>query len=113
MRSPSRFVAAAIGRSAGGDMTSALNLSATEVAFPTNLPNTATLVTQANSEESLPAPKVPTAGALPTQESGDRTVSANLGYVRRHDYAVFAIYRLCVAAFVLTLIALGIREATF
>ena len=64
-----------------GDMTSALNLSATEVAYPTTLPNTATLVTQANSEESLPAPKVPSSGALPAQESGDRAAASSLGYV--------------------------------
>jgi phospholipase C len=68
-------------RTVAGDMTAALNLSATEVAFPTGLPNTATLVTEANSEESLPAPAVPSAGSLPAQESGDRPEASNLGYV--------------------------------
>ena len=36
-----------------------------------------------------------------------------LGYVRRHDYSIFVIYRLVVAAFVLLLIATGVRSATF
>ena len=68
-------------RTVSGNMTTALNLSATEVAYPTNLPNTATLVTQANNEEKLAAPKVPTSGALPAQETGDRAAASNLGYV--------------------------------
>jgi phospholipase C len=68
-------------RIVAGNMTAALNLSASEVAFPTNLPNTATLVTQANSEESLPAPTVPSSGSLPAQESGDRAEAGKLGYV--------------------------------
>ena len=68
-------------RTVAGNLTAALNLSGTEVAFPTNLPNTATLVTQANSEESLPAPTVPSAGSLPAQESGDRAAASKLGYV--------------------------------
>jgi len=36
-----------------------------------------------------------------------------LGYVRRHTYSVFVVYRLVVAAIVLLLIATGIRNATF
>jgi phospholipase C len=68
-------------RTVSGNLTAALNLSATEVAFPTNLPNTATLVTQADSEESLPAPTVPKSGSLPAQESGDRAQASALGYV--------------------------------
>jgi len=68
-------------RTVAGNLTGALNLSATEVAFPTNLPNTATLVTEANSEESLPAPTVPSSGALPAQETGDRPEASSLGYV--------------------------------
>ncbi|WP_327070729.1 phosphocholine-specific phospholipase C [Kitasatospora sp. NBC_01302] len=67
-------------RSVSGDLTSAFSFGASPVAFPTNLPNTAALVTAANNEESLPAPKVPSAGALPGQESGDRPAQA-LGYV--------------------------------
>ena len=68
-------------RTVAGNLTAALNLSATEVAFPTNLPNTATLVTTANGEESLPAPTVPSAGSLPAQETGDRAAASDLGYV--------------------------------
>ena len=52
-------------------------------------------------------------GTIAAAGSGLVAIWGLLGYVRRHDYAVFAIYRLCVAAFVLALIALGIREATF
>src|SRR5918994_1886910 len=36
-----------------------------------------------------------------------------LEYVRRHDYSVFVVYRLAAAAFVLLLIAIGVREAGF
>jgi phospholipase C len=63
-----------------GDLTSAFNFGVSPVAFPTNLPNTATLVTDADNQESLPAPKVPKSGALPAQESGDRPAQP-LGYV--------------------------------
>ncbi|GAB2702071.1 phosphocholine-specific phospholipase C [Kitasatospora kifunensis] len=67
-------------RSVSGDLTSAFNFGVSPVAFPTNLPDTAALVTAANNEEKLPAPKVPSAGALPVQESGDRPAQT-LGYV--------------------------------
>ena len=36
-----------------------------------------------------------------------------LGYVRRHTYGVFVVYRLVVAAFVLLAIVSGVRGATF
>jgi undecaprenyl-diphosphatase len=36
-----------------------------------------------------------------------------LDYVRRHDYSIFVIYRLCLAAAILIIIATGVREATF
>jgi undecaprenyl-diphosphatase len=52
-------------------------------------------------------------GTVAAAGSGLVAIWALLGYVRRHDYAVFAIYRVCVAVFVLSLIALGIRDATF
>lgn len=45
--------------------------------------------------------------------SGLGAIWALLGYVRRHDYSVFVVYRLIVAAIVLLLIATGAREATF
>ena len=40
-------------------------------------------------------------------------ISALLGYVRRHDYTIFVVYRLLVAAIVLLLIATGARSAGF
>jgi undecaprenyl-diphosphatase len=36
-----------------------------------------------------------------------------LRYVRRHTYGLFVVYRLCAAAAILIIIALGFREATF
>jgi undecaprenyl pyrophosphate phosphatase UppP len=38
---------------------------------------------------------------------------ALLGYVRRHSYTLFVVYRLLVAFAVLLLIVTGAREATF
>jgi undecaprenyl-diphosphatase len=52
-------------------------------------------------------------GMLAAAVSGLVAIWGLLAYVRRHDYSVFAIYRLVVAAFVLTLIATGVREPTF
>ncbi|MEP6909781.1 MAG: undecaprenyl-diphosphatase UppP [Actinomycetota bacterium] len=36
-----------------------------------------------------------------------------LGYVRRHDYSLFVLYRLAAAAAILIVIATGLRDATF
>ena len=52
-------------------------------------------------------------GVLAAAASGAVAIVALLDYVRRHDYTVFVVYRLLLAAFVLLLIATGIREATF
>ena len=52
-------------------------------------------------------------GTIAAAGSGLLAISWLLGYVRRHDYTVFVVYRLALAAFVLSLIALGVREATF
>jgi undecaprenyl-diphosphatase len=52
-------------------------------------------------------------GMLAAAGSGLIAISALLGYVRRHDYTVFVVYRLIAAAIVLLLIATGVREATF
>ena len=52
-------------------------------------------------------------GTIAAAASGLAAISALLGYVRRHDYSVFVVYRLAVAAFVLALIATGVRSATF
>ena len=52
-------------------------------------------------------------GVLAAAASGALAIVALLGYVRRHDYSVFVLYRLLVALFVIGLIATGLRDATF
>lgn len=52
-------------------------------------------------------------GSLASFASALVAISALLGYVRRHDYSVFVLYRLLVAAIVLLLIATGVRVAGF
>ena len=52
-------------------------------------------------------------GTLAAAGSGLIAISALLGYVRRHDYSFFVLYRLIVAAIVLLLIATGVRGAGF
>jgi undecaprenyl-diphosphatase len=52
-------------------------------------------------------------GTLAAAGSGLIAISALLGYVRRHDYSVFVVYRLLVAAIVLLLIVSGVRGAGF
>jgi undecaprenyl-diphosphatase len=52
-------------------------------------------------------------GTLAAAASGLVAIAALLGYVRRHDYSVFVVYRIVVAVFVLVLIAAGVREAAF
>jgi len=52
-------------------------------------------------------------GMLTSAVAGLAAISALLGYVRRHDYSPFVVYRLLAAAIVLLLIATGVREATF
>jgi undecaprenyl-diphosphatase len=52
-------------------------------------------------------------GTIASAVSGFAAIVFLLGYVRRHDYSVFAIYRLLVAAIVLLLIASGVRDAGF
>jgi undecaprenyl-diphosphatase len=52
-------------------------------------------------------------GMLAAAGSGLIAIAALLGYVRRHDYSVFVVYRLIVAAIVLLLIATGVRAADF
>jgi undecaprenyl-diphosphatase len=52
-------------------------------------------------------------GTLAAAGSGLVAIDLLLGYVRRHDYSPFVIYRLAVAIFVLVLIAAGVRDATF
>jgi undecaprenyl-diphosphatase len=52
-------------------------------------------------------------GTLAAAGSGLIAIEALLGYVRRHNYSVFVVYRLIVAAIILLLIVTGVREATF
>jgi undecaprenyl-diphosphatase len=52
-------------------------------------------------------------GMLAAAASGLLAIAALLGYVRRHNYSIFVLYRLAVAAFVFLLILTGVRDATF
>jgi undecaprenyl-diphosphatase len=52
-------------------------------------------------------------GTLAAAASGLAAIWALLGYVRRHDYSVFVVYRLLAAAAVLLLIVAGARSAGF
>jgi undecaprenyl-diphosphatase len=52
-------------------------------------------------------------GTLAAMAVGLVAIQALLGYVRRHDYSAFALYRLAVAAAVLIVIATGVRDSTF
>ena len=52
-------------------------------------------------------------GTIAAVASGLAAIWALLGYVRRHDYSVFVVYRLLLAAAVALVILSGTREATF
>jgi undecaprenyl-diphosphatase len=52
-------------------------------------------------------------GTLAAAASGFIAIDLLLGYVRRHDYTVFVLYRLLAAGVVLGLIVSGVRDATF
>ena len=52
-------------------------------------------------------------GVLAAAASGLVAIDVLLGYVRRHDYSVFVVYRLVVAAAVAGLILGGVRDAGF
>ena len=52
-------------------------------------------------------------GVLAAAASGLVAIVFLLGFVRRHTYTPFVVYRLIVAAIVLLIIATGVREATF
>ena len=52
-------------------------------------------------------------GVLAAAASGLIAIDLLLGYVRRHDYSVFVLYRLAAAIFVAGLIVTGARDATF
>jgi undecaprenyl-diphosphatase len=52
-------------------------------------------------------------GILMSGATGFVAIWGLLDYVRRHTYSVFVVYRLAAAAFILLLIATGVRSATF
>jgi undecaprenyl-diphosphatase len=52
-------------------------------------------------------------GTLGAAAVGLVAIDLLLGYVRRHDYSLFAVYRIAVAAGILVVIATGVRPATF
>jgi undecaprenyl-diphosphatase len=52
-------------------------------------------------------------GTIAAAVSGLFAIWALLGYVRRHSYSLFVVYRLIAAAIVLLLIATGVRDAGF
>jgi undecaprenyl-diphosphatase len=65
--------------------------------------------------ESLPAGSTGpfVVGTLAAAAVGLVAIDLLLGYVRRHDYSPFVVYRLVVAATILIVIATGVRSATF
>ena len=52
-------------------------------------------------------------GTVASAGAGLIAIELLLGYVRRHDYTLFVVYRLCLAAAILIVIATGVRDATF
>ena len=52
-------------------------------------------------------------GMLAALGSGLLAIHGLLGYVRRHNYTLFVVYRLILSLIILLLIATGVREATF
>jgi len=52
-------------------------------------------------------------GTLAAAGSGLLAIDLLLGYLRRHDYTLFVVYRLVLAAVVVLIIATGVRDATF
>jgi undecaprenyl-diphosphatase len=52
-------------------------------------------------------------GTIAAAGSGLLAIDLLLGYVRRHDYTPFVVYRLLAAAAILIVIATGVRDATF
>jgi undecaprenyl-diphosphatase len=52
-------------------------------------------------------------GTLAAAGVGLVAIDVLLGYVRRHDYSPFVVYRLLAATIVLAIIATGLRDATF
>jgi undecaprenyl-diphosphatase len=52
-------------------------------------------------------------GTIAAAGAGLIAIDVLLGYLRRHDYSVFVLYRLAAALAIVVLIATGVRDATF
>ena len=52
-------------------------------------------------------------GTIASAGAGLLAINWLLGYVRGHNYTVFVVYRLVLAACILLVIASGVREAAF
>lgn len=52
-------------------------------------------------------------GTIAAAGAGLIAIDLLLGYLRRHDYSLFVVYRLIAAAAILAIIAAGLRSATF
>ncbi len=52
-------------------------------------------------------------GTIAAAGAGLIAIDLLLGYLRRHDYSVFVLFRLAAAAAILLLIATGVKDATF
>ena len=52
-------------------------------------------------------------GTIAAAGAGLFAIDALLGYVRRHDYSIFVLYRLAAATAILIVIATGVKDATF
>ncbi len=52
-------------------------------------------------------------GTIAAAGAGLIAIDLLLGYLRRHDYSLFVLYRLCAAAAIVVIIATGVRSATF
>jgi undecaprenyl-diphosphatase len=52
-------------------------------------------------------------GTVASAGAGLIAIDLLLGYVRRHDYSIFVVYRLALAAAIAIVILTGVRDATF
>jgi undecaprenyl-diphosphatase len=52
-------------------------------------------------------------GTIASAGAGLIAIDLLLGYVRRHDYSLFVVYRLALAAAIAIIIVTGVRDATF
>jgi undecaprenyl-diphosphatase len=52
-------------------------------------------------------------GTIAAAGAGLIAIDLLLGYVRRHDYSIFVVYRLALAAAIAIVIVTGVRDATF